>query len=147
MLKSNHLISSKSLKSRLPSRCRSNPDCSYDSYCSGFCNITQNQCEIKQFNKDSLSELCSLVSSLVLPDGNSTFTQEFRILNEQCQQIVTDGSLFHENFVDFVSLEIRQNLLLQNLKNLLWKNIEYQMAKITKKSTKKPAAVSVRVKK
>jgi hypothetical protein len=95
---------------------------------------------MKEFNHDSLNELCSLISSLVLPDGNTTFIENFNPFIRQCQQIVSDGSLYDNDYVDLVSLQIRQTLFLQNLKNLLWANIEYQMGKITKKSTKKPAA-------
>jgi hypothetical protein len=95
---------------------------------------------MKEFNENSLNELCSLISSLVVPDGNATFLQNFNPLIHQCQQIVTDGSIFDNEYVDLVSLQIRQTLILQNIQNLLWANIEYQMAKITKKSTKKPAS-------
>jgi hypothetical protein len=98
---------------------------------------------MKEFNKDSLNELCSLISSLITPDGNSTFLEDFNPLIRQCQQIVTDGSILDDNHVDLISLQIRQTLILQNLKNLLWTNIEYQMVKITKKSTKKPTSPSV----
>lgn len=143
MLKLNHLISSKSLLSRLPTRCNGNKDCLYDSYCHGLCNLTTNTCRMKEFNGDSLNELCSLISSLVTPDSNSTFIENFQILIRQCQQIVTDGSILDYNYVDLTALEIRQTILLQNIKNLLWSNIEYQMGKITKKSTKKPAPSSV----
>ncbi|CAF1323581.1 unnamed protein product [Adineta ricciae] len=139
MLKTNHIISSKSILSRLPNQCRSNKDCSYDSYCHGTCNMSSNLCQMREFNKDSLHELCSLLSSLVQPDANVTFLTEFNLLNRQCQQIVTDGSIYNSDFMDLTSLQIRQTLLLQNLKNLFWTNIEYQMSKITKKSTKKPA--------
>lgn len=97
---------------------------------------------MKIFNENSLNELCSLISSLVLPDANSTFIQQFNLFNEQCQQIVNDESIFYNNNIDLISLQIRQNLLLQNLKNLLWTNIEYQLNKITKKSTKKPTSLS-----
>jgi len=97
---------------------------------------------MKEFNKDSLNELCSLLSSLIIPDANSTFLENFNSLIQQCQQIVTDGSIFDNQYVDLSSLQIRQTLILQNLKNLLWTNIEYQMSKITKKPTKKPAAPS-----
>jgi hypothetical protein len=95
---------------------------------------------MKELNQNSLNELCSLISSLVLPDGNSTFIENFKPLARQCQQIVSDGSIFDNDYVDLISLQIRQTLFLQNLKNLLWTNIEYNMAKITKKSTKKPHA-------
>jgi len=98
---------------------------------------------MKQFNEDSLNELCSLISSLITPDANSTFLEDFNPLIRQCQQIVTDGNILNNNHFDLISLQIRQTLILQNLKNLLWTNIEYQMSKITKKSTKKPTLPSV----
>ncbi|UJR24051.1 hypothetical protein I4U23_027019 [Adineta vaga] len=139
MLKSNHIISSKSILSRLPNQCHANKDCSYDSYCHGTCNMTTNTCQMKEFNKDSLHELCSLLSSLILPDANVTFQINFDLFMRQCQEIVTDGSIYNSDFMDLTALQIRQTLLLQNLKNLFWANIEYQMSKITKKSTKKPA--------
>ncbi len=139
-MKINHLISSKSLLSRLPTHCSANKDCLYDSYCHASCNTTTKTCQMKEFNENSLNELCSLISSLVVPDGNATFLQNFNPLIHQCQQIVTDGSIFDNEYVDLVSLQIRQTLILQNIQNLLWANIEYQMAKITKKSTKKPAS-------
>lgn len=97
---------------------------------------------MKEFNQDSLNELCSLISSLVKPDANSTFIENFNLFIEQCHQIINDESIWDNNHIDLLSLQIRQNLFLQNLKNLLWKNIEYQMNKITKKSTKKPASLS-----
>ena len=40
--------------------------------------------------------------------------------------------------MEIIFFGIQQNLLLQNLRNLLWNNIEYQMNKTTKKSTRKP---------
>jgi hypothetical protein len=98
---------------------------------------------MKEFNENSLNELCSLISSLVIPDGNATFLEKFNPLIHQCQQIVTDGSILDNEYVDLISLQIRQTLILQNIKNLLWTNIEYQMGKITKKSTKKPASSPV----
>lgn len=101
--------------------------------------MSSNVCQMREFNKDSLHEFCSLLSSLVQPDANATFLTEFNSLNRQCQQIVTDGGIYNSDFMDLTSLQIRQTLLLQNLKNLFWANIEYQMSKITKKSTKKPA--------
>jgi len=140
ILKINHLISSKLLLSRLPNHCIANKDCLYDSYCHALCNMSTNTCQMKEFNENSLSELCSLTSSLVIPDANSTFLKSFKPYIQQCQQIVTDGSILDNNYVDLLSLQIRQTLILQNIKNLLWANIEYQMSKITKKSTKKPAA-------
>jgi ketopantoate reductase len=97
-----------------------------------------------EFNPDSLNELCALISSLIKPDSNSTFLEKFNPLMQQCQQTAIDGSIFaHDDYVDLVSLQIRQTLFLQNLKNLLWTNIEYQMGKITKKSTKKAAQAPV----
>ena len=140
MLRSNHIISSKSIRSRLPNHCNSNKDCLYDSYCHASCNMSTNTCQMKEFNQNSLNELCSLISSLVVPDGNTTFIDHLDPYIRQCQQIVADGSISANDYVDLMSLQIRQTLLLQNLKNLLWANIEYQMSKITKKSTKKPAA-------
>ncbi len=98
---------------------------------------------MREFNENSLNELCLLISSLVKPDGNVTFLEKFNPLIQQCQQIVTDGSIFDNEYVDLISLQIRQTLILQNLKNLLWTNIEYQMSKITKKSTKKPSSSPV----
>ncbi len=97
---------------------------------------------MKEFNENSLNELCSLISSLVIPDANSTFLENYNPLNRQCQQIVGDGNILDNNSMDLISLQIRQTLILQNLKNLLWTNIEYQMSKITKKSTKKPSPPS-----
>jgi len=139
----NHIISSKSILSRLPNRCNSNKDCLYDSYCHGLCNVSTNTCQIKEFNENSLNELCSLISSLITTDANSTFLQNFNPLIEQCQQIVSDGSILDKNYVDLMSLQTRETLVLQNLKNLLWTNIEYQLGKITKKSTKKPSSPTV----
>ncbi|CAF3687678.1 unnamed protein product [Rotaria sp. Silwood1] len=140
MLKLNHLISSRSILSRLPNRCKDNRDCLYDSYCYASCNISTNSCQMKQFNKGSLNDLCALISSLIKPDANSTFIEDFNSLIQQCQQLINDQNIFSNNHIDLISLQIRQSLILQNLKNLLWTNIEYQMNKITKKSTKKPAS-------
>ena len=95
---------------------------------------------MKTFNENSLNEFCTLISSLIIPDSNQTFLDNFNPLMKQCQEIVNDGVVLDRNDVGFPSLELRQNLLLQNLRNLLWKNIEYQMNKITKKSTRKPAS-------
>ena len=130
----------KSFVSRLPSRCHRNEDCLYDSYCSAICNQTKKTCQMKTFNENSLNEFCTLISSLIIPDSNQTFLDNFNPLMKQCQEIVNDGVVLDRNDVGFPSLELRQNLLLQNLRNLLWKNIEYQMNKITKKSTRKPAS-------
>ena len=104
-------------------------------FCSGMCNQTTKTCQMKQFNENSLDEFCSLISSLISPGSNQTFIDDFNPLLQQCQQIITDATISYQ---DLFSLEIRQNLLLQNLRNLLWNNIEYQMNKITKKPTKKP---------
>ncbi|CAF3265025.1 unnamed protein product [Rotaria socialis] len=142
ILKLNHLISSRSILYRLPNRCHDNRDCLYDSYCNAWCNTSINSCQMKEFNENSLNELCSLISSLVRSDANITFIENFNPLIEQCQQIINDESIFDNNQIDLISLQIRQNLILQNLKNLLWANIEYQMNKITKKTTKKPSSLS-----
>ncbi|CAF1169991.1 unnamed protein product [Adineta steineri] len=147
MLKLNHIVSSKSIISRLPNQCHTNKDCLYDSYCHASCNMSTNTCQMKGFNRDSLGELCSLISSLVVPEANSTFLTNFNVLIRQCQQIVTDESSFDNDYIDLTSLQIRKTLILQNLKNLLWANIEYQMNKITKKSTKKPAPPPLHAKK
>ncbi|CAF3642842.1 unnamed protein product, partial [Rotaria sp. Silwood2] len=85
MLKLNHLISSRSILSRLPNRCKDNRDCLYDSYCYASCNISTNSCQMKQFNKGSLHELCQLISSLIIPDGNTTFIENLNPLIQQCQ--------------------------------------------------------------
>ncbi|CAF0893153.1 unnamed protein product [Rotaria sordida] len=142
MLKLNHLISSKSILSRLPNRCKETRDCLYDSYCYASCNISTNSCQMKQFNKDSLNELCSLISSLIRPDANSTFIDDLNRIIDECQQLFNDKTIYSNNNIDLISLQIRETLILQNLKNLLWTNIEYQMNKITKKSTKKPTSLS-----
>ncbi|CAF3817257.1 unnamed protein product [Rotaria magnacalcarata] len=142
ILKLNHLISSRSILSRLPNRCHDNRDCLYDSYCNAWCNTSINSCQMKEFNENSLNELCSLISSLVRSDANITFIENFNPLIEQCQQIINDEIIIDNNQIDLISLQIRQNLILQNLKNLLWTNIEYQMNKITKKTTKKLSSLS-----
>lgn len=99
-----------------------------------MCNQSSKTCQMKIFNENSLDEFCSLISSLITPQSNQTFLNEFNPFIEQCQQIITDATISNDLF----SLEIRQNLLLQNLRNLLWNHIEYNMNKITKKPTKKP---------
>lgn len=146
MLKINHLISSKSLLSRLPSQCKSNSDCLYDSYCSTECNQTSKTCQMKEFHENSLDEFCSLISSLIIPESNQTFLDNFNPLLKQCQEIITDGRVLERTNQHTPSLDSRRNLLLQNLRNLLWRNIEYQMNKITKKSTRKPATSANAVK-
>ena len=133
----NHLTSSMTINSRFPKECYSNEDCSLNCMEQSFCNQTTNQCQIKTFSLSIFNELCLFISNLLLPDGNLTFIDQYQIHFNQCQQIIQDGYFSHEITFDTISFEIRQIMFLQNLKNLLWSHIEYQMGKITKKSTKK----------
>ena len=134
-----HVVSSKSGLSLVGRTCRHKKDCLNPSSCHLTCNQSTATCQVESVRTDSLDQLCSLLSSLIYPDANATFVDQFRPLIEQCHQIVTDGRVMDRDHRHLVSLNVRQTLILEDLKNLLWSNIEYQMSKITKKSTKKPA--------
>ena len=138
MLKLKDLISSKTLLSRLPTRCRQNNDCSYERHSYAYCNISTHNCQISEFATHSFDQLCSLLSNLLLPEANSTFIEQFHLHIQQCQQIIAENN----SSFDLQLTQIQQTLLLQNLRNLIWTNIEYRMNKITKKSTKSPMSLS-----
>ncbi|CAF1333497.1 unnamed protein product, partial [Didymodactylos carnosus] len=134
VLKLNHLISSTSLSNRLPRYCAYDYDCSYDQYCKTRCNITHHQCSVRTLKYPNFVQLCDLTRQLIYKDANITFIQEFDLVYAQCMNLL----LFNDDsYSTQVQFQIEQSLVIQRLQNLLWKHVQYNMHRITKKSTKK----------
>ena len=90
--------------------------------CSFRCEKHDEKCLENEYLRRTLNDLKRFLVEFLLPDGNSTFIQSFDIYREEFDKTNENDS----------------NLFLQNLKNFLWSQIEFQMNKITKKQTKTP---------
>lgn len=121
-----NILSESMLESSLKTRtCLSDRDCSHGNSCIAVCDRQTNRCT-KEMKQPFLVGICELIKEYLLHDAPKKIKPELGLLLSKCLHLksrgIDSGSLYNSDIVSHHI--IKHNLILNELKLLLWKEIK-----------------------